>query len=111
MGEATSCVRFSRGEDGYVSVTASPDFRPLDEFLESDIGEDVAELRFVAERARGSEPEPWGFGGNSCHVTVGPDEVCVENDFTGQQVTLPRAEFVKILDDYAHEVAAALASR
>jgi hypothetical protein len=96
-------VRFSRGEGGHVSVTASPEFQPLEDFLESDIGE----LRLVAEHARDSGPEPWGFGGNSCHVTIGSEEVRVENDFTGQQVTLPRSEFVRILDDYAHEVSSA----
>jgi hypothetical protein len=100
-------VQFSRGEGGHVSVTASPEFQPLEDFLESDIGEDLSELRLVAEHARDSGPEPWGFGGNSCHVTIGPEEVCVENDFTGQQVTLPRSEFVRILDDYAHEVSSA----
>lgn len=97
MDKATRSVSFSRGADGHVSVTASPDFRPLEDFLESDI----EDLRLVAERARGDAREPWGFGGNSCHVTVGPDDVLVENDFTEQHVTLSRDEFVKILDDYA----------
>lgn len=95
-------MRFSRGLDGHVVVTASPDFRPLEDFLASDIGDSEADLRLVVERARGGLLEPWGFGGNSCHVTVGPEDVLVENDFTGQQVTLSRDEFVKILDDYAH---------
>jgi hypothetical protein len=104
VDRATRSVRFSRGADGHVIVTASPDFRPLEDFLASDIGDSEADLRLVVERARGDAREPWGFGGNSCHVTVGPDDVLVENDFTGQQVTLSREEFVKILDDYARAV-------
>lgn len=101
MDRATRTVRFDRGADGRVSVSASPDFRPVEDFLGSDIGDSVDDLRLVVEAARAGAREPWGFGGNSCHVTVGPDDVLVENDFTGQHVTLSRDEFVKILDDYA----------
>jgi hypothetical protein len=107
VDRATRCVRFSHDADGHVSVTASPDFQPLDDFLESDIGDNVSELELFADRARTCEPEPWGFGGDSCHVTVGPKDVLVENDFTGQHMTLPRNEFLKIIDDYAHAVSAA----
>ncbi|HEX6352256.1 hypothetical protein [Actinophytocola sp.] len=102
-----SRVQFSRGEGGRVSVSASPGFQPLDDFLESDIGDDLSELRLVAEHARDCGPEPWGFGGNSCHVTISRENVHVENDFTGEQVTLPRSDFVQILDDYAHELSTA----
>jgi hypothetical protein len=84
---------------------------PIDDFLESDIGDDLTELRFVADRARHAEPAPWGFGGDSCHITVDADDVLVENDFTGQQVTLPRSEFLKILDDYAGVLVEARAAR
>jgi uncharacterized protein YacL (UPF0231 family) len=104
VGEATRSVRFTREMDGHVSVLTSPDFRPLEDFLETDIGNELDELRFVAERARDARPEPWGFGGDSCHVTVGGDDVVVENDFTGQRVLLSRMEFLRILDEYAGAV-------
>jgi hypothetical protein len=73
----------------------------IDDFLESDIGDDRSELQFLTERARHAEPEPWGFGGNTCHVTVDREEVLVENDFTGEQVTVSRSDFLRILDEYA----------
>jgi len=104
VGETTRCVRFTREADGHVSVLTSPDFRPLEDFLETDIGGELGELRFVAERARNVQPEPWGFGGDTCHVTVGGDDVLVENDFTGQRVFLSRSEFLRILDEYAGAV-------
>ncbi|MFL6125702.1 hypothetical protein [Actinophytocola sp.] len=94
-------MRFTREADGHVSVLTSPDYRPLEDFLETDIGGELSELRFLAERARHARAEPWGFGGDTCHVTVGGDDVLVENDFTGQRVTLPRGEFLRILDEYA----------
>jgi hypothetical protein len=107
VSRATRCVRFGTLPGGQVTVSASPGYRALSEFLETDIGGELSELRFVAERARRAEDLPWGFGGDSCHVTVAPEDVLVENDFTGEQVVLPRAEFVRILDDYADAVVAA----
>jgi len=101
---ATRSVRFTRGDDGHVSVLTSPDFRPLEDFLETDIGGELSELRFIAERARNSLPAPWGFSGDTCYVAVDGDDVLVENDFTGQRVFLSRAEFVRILDEYAGAV-------
>jgi hypothetical protein len=92
-------VRFESRDGGRVSVDVSADFGPLKDFLESDIGAELSELRFLAERLRDGQGEPWGFGGDSCHVTVG-DDVLVENDFTGQRVVLSRSEFLKVLDDY-----------
>jgi hypothetical protein len=86
-----------------VAVDVSAGFGPLKDFLESDIGEEVTDLRFLVERLRGAQGEPWGFGGNSCHVTVG-DDVLVENDFTGQRVVLSRSEFLKVLEDYVGAV-------
>lgn len=99
----TRCVRFAAGDGGRVSVDVSADFGPLKDLLESDIGCELSELRFLAERLRGEVGEPWGFGGNSCHVTVA-DDVLVENDFTGQRVVLSRDEFLRVLDDYAGAV-------
>jgi hypothetical protein len=93
-------VRFAAAAGGRVSVDVSADFGPLKEFLEFDIGAELSELRFLAERLRGEVGEPWGFGGDSCHVTVGED-VLVENDFTGERVVLSRDEFLQVLDDYA----------
>ncbi len=102
MARPTECLRFRRNSDGSVSVSAPGDLQPLEDFLESDIGDDVRALDIVLEHAR--DPAPWGFGGDSCHVSIGPDDVRVENDFTGQDVTLPRADFLRILEDYAAAV-------
>jgi hypothetical protein len=99
----TRCVRFESRGGGRVAVDVSAGFGPLKDFLESDIGEEVTDLRFLVERLRGAQGEPWGFGGNSCHVTVG-DDVLVENDFTGQRVVLSRSEFLKVLEDYVGAV-------
>jgi hypothetical protein len=107
VGRATRCVRFGPLPDGRVAVVAAPGYRALSDFLETDLGGELAELRFVAARARRAEVAPWGYGGDSCHVTVETDDVLVENDFTGEQVVLPRPEFVRVLDDYAEAVAAA----
>lgn len=94
-----------------MSVSASPDLQPLDDLLEGDIGENIPDLEIIAEHTRNPGPDPWGFGGDSCHVSIGPGEVHVENDATGQAVTMPRAEFLRILDEYAGAVAAARAGR
>jgi hypothetical protein len=75
--------------------------RLLVDFLEGDIGDDVADLELVIERVAHPGPHPWGFGGDSCHVTVDADEALVENDVTGEQMTLPRTDFLTILHDYA----------
>lgn len=99
MARATRCVRFACGSDGRIAVRTTPDFRPIEDFLGSDV--DPTDLRFLATRARGAERAPWGFGGDSCHVTVDGDDVFVENDFTGQNVALSRDEFLKILEEYA----------
>jgi hypothetical protein len=71
------------------------------EFLASDIGDDVPALELVTRHAREPGAAAWGFTGDSCHVSVGADEVHVANDFSGQEVTLPRAEFLRLLDEYA----------
>jgi hypothetical protein len=71
------------------------------EFLASDIGDDVSALELVTRHVREPGPAPWGFTGDSCHVSVGPDEVHVANDFSGQEVTLPRTEFLRLLDEHA----------
>lgn len=102
MGKATRCVRV-RSVAGHVLVDVSDDFGPLKDLLETDIGSELSELRFLLERLRGRHSEPWGFGSDSCHVTVG-DDVLVENDFTGQHVVLSRDEFVRLLDEYAGAV-------
>jgi len=73
----------------------------LREFLANDIGDDVAELELIRSHAREPGPAPWGFTGDSCHVSIGSDEVHVANDFSGREVTLPRAEFLRVLEEYA----------
>lgn len=78
--------------------------RLLVDFLEGDIGDDVADLELVIEHVSHPGPDPWGFGGDSCHVTVDGGEVLVENDITGEQVTLSRAEFLTVLHDHARAV-------
>lgn len=105
MSGLTRCVRFARSGDGSVSVSAPPDLQPIDEFLETDLGESPAERRLVAEHARDPGPDPWGFGGDSCHITVRPETVLVENDFDGRRVTVPRTEFVRILGDFERALA------
>jgi hypothetical protein len=104
MARPTECLRFRRNPDGSVSVSAPGDLQPLEDFLESDIGDNVRELDLVIGHARDPGPTPWGFGGDSCHVSIGPEDVRVENDFTGQDVTLPRTDFLRILEDYAAAV-------
>jgi len=101
MGRTPESVRFARARDGHVSVSAPRDLQPIEDFLESDIGDNVPELELVIEHARNPGPAPWGFGGDSCHVSIGPDDVRVENDFTGEYVTLPRLDFLHILAEYA----------
>ncbi len=101
MGRTPDSVRFARARDGHVSVSAPLDLQPIEDFLESDIGDDVPGLELVIEHARHPGPGAWGFAGDSCHVSIGPDDVRVENDFTGEYVTLPRLDFLHILDDYA----------
>lgn len=83
----------------------------MDDLLESDIGENISELELLVEHARDPGPAPRGFGGDSCHVSIGPADVRVENDATGQAVTLSRTEFLRILDEYAGAVAEARAGR
>jgi hypothetical protein len=78
--------------------------RLLADFLEGDIGDDVADLELVIEHVAHPGPHPWGFGGDSCHVTVDADEVLVENDVTGEQVTLSRTDFLTVLHDHARAV-------
>ena len=78
--------------------------RLLGDFLEGDIGDDVADLALVIEHVAHPGPHPRGFGGDSCHVTVDADEVLVENDVTGEQVTLSRTDFLTVLHDHARAV-------
>lgn len=81
--------------------TTRADFLPIEEFLGSDAGVELSDLRLLATRARRVEPVPWGFGGDCCHVTVDGDDVFVENDFTGQLFSLSRDDFRRIVEDYA----------
>jgi uncharacterized protein YacL (UPF0231 family) len=104
VDRAVKCVEFGRRDDGHVSVSATPDLQPLDEFLETDIGDNLSDLELVTHHARHPGSDPWGFGGDSCHVTIAAEEVLVENDSTGQQVALSRSEFLEILRDYAKVV-------
>ena len=101
MGRTPEAVRFARARDGHVSVSAPHDLQPIDDFLESDIGENVAELESLIAHTRDPNPAPRGFAGDSCHVSIGREDVLVENDFTGEHVTLPRADFLDILTAYA----------
>lgn len=106
MGRTPESVRFARAQDGHVSVSAPHDLQPIDDFLESDIGENVAELESLIAHAREPNPAPRGFAGDSCHVSIGPEDVRVENDFTGEYVTLPRVAFLDILTAYAGAIGA-----
>lgn len=78
--------------------------RVLGDFLDGDIGDNVADLELVIDHVAHPGPHPWGFSGDSCHVTVDADEVLVENDLTGEQVTLSRTDFLTVLHDYARAV-------
>ena len=75
MGRTPDSVRFDRAGDGHISVSAPRDLQPIEDFLESDIGDNVPELELVIEHARNPGPSSWGFGGDSCHVSIGPDDV------------------------------------
>ncbi|HEU5470851.1 MAG TPA: hypothetical protein VFV67_09375 [Actinophytocola sp.] len=104
MVKATSTVRFARDADGGIRVTVPPDLHPLDDFLETDLGDSASALDQVVGRVRDGGADPWAFGGDCCHLTVHADEVLIENDFTGARVTLSRAEFLAIADDFARAV-------
>jgi hypothetical protein len=76
----------------------------IDDFLEGEIGDSERLLDLITERTRNPGPDSWGFSGDSCGVSIGPEDVHVENEFTGRHVTLPRAGFLQILEAYADAV-------
>ncbi|HET9142211.1 hypothetical protein [Actinophytocola sp.] len=104
MGKATKTVKFTWNAAGRVAVAVSPDLRPLDDFLETEIGESLSTLALITGRVRAGEP--WAFGGDCCHLTVRAGEVCLENDFTGCRVTLAGAEFLDIAGEFERAVRA-----
>lgn len=111
MGKATKTAQFTRNADGYVVVTVSPDLQPLDDFLETEIGESLTTLALVTARVRAAGAEPWTLGGDCCHVTVRSAEVLIENDFTGRALTLSGSEFLEIAAEFEHAVREARAGR
>lgn len=110
MSKLENLVKFSRDEDGYVAVRASSECQPVDDFLE-DLGRNPEFLNDVLAQVRAPDPEPWMIGGNSCHITLTPESVLIEHDFLDESVTLPRLEFLKLLENLTHEVTTARAER
>jgi uncharacterized protein YacL (UPF0231 family) len=111
VGKATKAAQFARNADGYVVVTVSPDLRPLDDFLETEIGESLSTLGLITARVRAADAEPWTFGGDCCHLTVRSDEVLIENDFTLCRLTLSGTEFLEIAAEFERAVHEARAGR
>lgn len=103
MAKTTESVRFTRNADGCVNVSVPPDLQPLDDFLETDLGDSDA-LELVVGRVRDAATTRWVFGGDCCHLTVRGGEVLIENDFSGREVTLSRAEFLVIVAEFARAV-------
>jgi hypothetical protein len=101
VSKATRFVQFARGDSGHVSVAVPDDLQPLGDFFESDIGNSAATLRLVVGQVRCAGPQ---FAGDSCRLTVRGDDVVIENDVTGQSVTLPRTDFLNLAAQFEREL-------
>jgi hypothetical protein len=100
VSKATRFVQFARGDSGYVSVSVPDDLQPLGDFFETDIGNSAATLRLVVRQVHTGQR----FAGDSCLLTVHDDDVVIENDVTGQSVTLPRTDFLNLAAQFEREL-------
>jgi hypothetical protein len=99
-----SKIRFVHDDDGEVGIVVSPELKPLDELLE-DIGDDIDVWQEAIDHLRHPSSEPWGFGGNSHHMVIGPDKVVIENQINSDDsVSLSRADFFEVVEAFVREI-------
>lgn len=104
-------IRFGRDQHGAVTVLVPDGYEPIDELLSDDVTDDREMLAEILDHARNPTREEWGTGGNACWVSITPDAVTVDNEYSGQTTTLPHAEFIEIVEAYRRELDATEADR
>lgn len=111
MGVNMSNSRFWLKDDGRIAAKLDPSLLPLEEFLE-DIGDIAVIWQHIFENVRNPSTEEWGGTGGDCTwISVRSSHVLIENQFNDQSVTLPRARFLEIAEEFLREITAARKKR
>lgn len=100
-----SQVTVKRGIFGDVVVSVSKELWPLSDLLQTDMVQ-FPELLLAEAIEAASEPgQEWSSGGNAYWIEIEGERVTVSNQFTEEEVTLPREQFLEILRDFQRALA------
>jgi hypothetical protein len=92
--------------DGELVLDAPAELKPVALLLQLDMVQFPALLMDAIEHAR--EPgQQWSSGGNVAWIDQEGERVIVSNQHReGEEVTLPREQFLEILEEFQRELAA-----
>src|SRR5947208_1824539 len=91
--------------DGELRVDAPPDLAPLALLLQLDMVQFPALLRQAIAHAR-EQGQEWSMGGNVSWIDLDGERVTVANQHRDdEEVTLPREQFLEVLEEFQRELA------
>jgi hypothetical protein len=96
MSNATTQVHFTIVDDD-LKVSAPPGLKPLDDFLETEVGTSDAMLDRIEHHVR--HDRTWQFTGNACHLRLDGETATIKNTYTGASTVLTRTDLRALLTD------------
>jgi hypothetical protein len=97
-----SAVRFERDKQGDLVVVCPPELTPIAELLGGGLERTPFLWKKMVEEVRTPRSEPYWIGGaNEYGLTIYPDYVLIDSEFTTAKVTMPRTEFLSIMERFA----------
>lgn len=94
MSNAIARVHFAIVDDE-LEVSVPPALKPLNDFIETEIGTSDVKLDLIEHHLR--HDREWQFSGDAYHLRISSDRVTVKNSYNGACVSLTRAELRTLL--------------
>ncbi|MEV4058406.1 hypothetical protein AB0J55_44975 [Amycolatopsis sp. NPDC049688] len=97
-------MTFRHQADGKIEVMAPPEWEPIASLL-FGIEHMKPIIDLMVEYARNPAEEPRAVGGGQEYwVVIDKDKAVIRSDFSNASVTLPRVEFLLIIEEFAKRV-------